>query len=61
MDSGVSFVTSTGSSPTERNLALFDWLESWFRSPGFHGCLFLKASSKYPPIRAISSALSAHA
>ena len=31
-----------------RVLAVFDWLESWFQSPGFHGCLFIKAASEYP-------------
>lgn len=31
-----------------RVLAVFDWLEDWFRSPGFHGCLFIKAASEYP-------------
>lgn len=31
-----------------RVLAVFDWLDAWFRSPGFHGCLFIKAASEYP-------------
>jgi AcrR family transcriptional regulator len=31
-----------------RVLAVFDWLDDWFRSPGFHGCLFIKAASEYP-------------
>ncbi|EAQ75658.1 MULTISPECIES: TetR/AcrR family transcriptional regulator [unclassified Synechococcus] len=44
----ISAKVAAASSPTERILALFDWLESWFRSPGFHGCLFLKAASEYP-------------
>ena len=34
--------------PRERLLAVFDWLEAAVRSPGFHGCLFLKAASEYP-------------
>lgn len=31
-----------------RVLAVFAWLEDWFRSSGFHGCLFVKAASEYP-------------
>jgi AcrR family transcriptional regulator len=31
-----------------RVLAVFTWLEDWFRGPGFHGCLFVKAASEYP-------------
>ena len=34
--------------PRERLLAVFDWLEEAVRSPGFHGCLFIKAASEYP-------------
>jgi AcrR family transcriptional regulator len=29
-------------------LAVFDWLEEEVCSPGFHGCLFIKAASEYP-------------
>jgi AcrR family transcriptional regulator len=32
----------------ERILAVFDWLADWVRSPGFHGCLFIKAAGEYP-------------
>ncbi len=32
----------------ERVLVLFDWLVEGVRSPGFHGCLFIKAASEYP-------------
>lgn len=31
-----------------RVLAVFDWLDEWFRSPGFHGCLFIKAAGEFP-------------
>ncbi len=34
--------------PRARLLAVFDWLEEAVRSPEFHGCLFIKASSEYP-------------
>ena len=39
--------SAPGGAP-DRVLAVFDWLETWFRSPGFHGCLFIKAASEYP-------------
>jgi AcrR family transcriptional regulator len=29
--------------PSERLLAVFDWLEDWFREPGFRGCAFINA------------------
>ena len=32
----------------QRILAVFDWLVAAVRSPGFHGCLFIKAGSEYP-------------
>jgi AcrR family transcriptional regulator len=32
----------------QRILAVFDWLADWVRSPGFHGCLFIKAAGEYP-------------
>ena len=32
----------------QRVLAVFDWLADWVRSPGFHGCLFIKAAGEYP-------------
>lgn len=35
-------------SPRERVLAVFAWLDDWFREPGFHGCLFIKAAGEYP-------------
>lgn len=29
--------------PVERVLAIFDFLDDWFRRPGFHGCVFAGA------------------
>ncbi|MBC6457865.1 TetR/AcrR family transcriptional regulator [Actinomadura sp. HBU206391] len=29
--------------PADRLLAVFDWLEGWFRGPDFHGCAFINA------------------
>lgn len=41
-------LADAGSDPQVRVLALFDWLESWFRSPDFRGCIYVKAASEYP-------------
>jgi len=34
--------------PQDKVSGLFDAYESWFRSPQFHGCLFLNACAEYP-------------
>ena len=36
--------------PRERLLAVFDVFEDWFASPGFAGCMFLKAAGEYGAI-----------
>ena len=41
-------VESVGKSPTKRLLAVFYWLEAWFGSPDFNGCVFIRALSEYP-------------
>ncbi len=41
-------VTAAPDDPRERVLAVYDWLDGWFRGPGFHGCLFIKAAGEYP-------------
>jgi AcrR family transcriptional regulator len=41
-------VESSGPDPTQRLLAVFDWLEDWFASEGFKGCVFIRAVSEYP-------------
>ena len=40
-------VARRAAAPRDRLLAVFDVFEEWFASPGFAGCLFLKASSEY--------------
>lgn len=42
------FVAAAGDQPQARILAVFDWLEAWFRSPDYQGCLFIKAACEYP-------------
>lgn len=34
--------------PMGRLKAIFDWYDGWFRSPDFHGCMFIKASDEFP-------------
>lgn len=41
-------LAGAGADPEARLLALFDWLELWFRSPDFRGCIFVKAAGEYP-------------
>ena len=41
-------VTDGPGGSRQRILAVFDWLADWVRSPGFHGCLFIKAAGEYP-------------
>ena len=36
-----------GGTPVETILSLFDVLNDWFRSPDFHGCMFIAAESEY--------------
>jgi AcrR family transcriptional regulator len=33
--------------PGQKIAAIFDWYESWFDSPGFHGCLFQHALAEF--------------
>lgn len=41
------FVASAGRNPARRLTAVFDWLETWFSSPDFSGCAFIKAIGEY--------------
>ncbi len=41
-------IAAAGGGGRDRVLAVFAWLEDWFRDPNFHGCLFVKAASEYP-------------
>jgi len=42
-----SFVDAHATTPKERLLATFDYLEAWFRQRTFHGCPFMSAASEY--------------
>jgi AcrR family transcriptional regulator len=44
----MNHVESVGGDPTSRLLAVFDWLENWFASEDFKGCIFIRAVSEYP-------------
>lgn len=41
-------IEAAGRGPLRRMLAVFDWLQAWFRSEGFNGCAFIKAVAEYP-------------
>ncbi len=41
-------VEAAGKAPAKRLLAVFDWLEAWFGSADFNGCVFIRALSEYP-------------
>jgi AcrR family transcriptional regulator len=43
-------VARRAETPGERLLAVFDVFEEWFDSPGFAGCMFLKAAAEYGAI-----------
>lgn len=41
-------VESAGPDPEKRLSAVFDWLETWFGTESFKGCIFIRAVSEYP-------------
>lgn len=43
----------------ERPLAYLDFIESWTREPGFHGCAFINAAAEYPDLADLSHAVAA--
>jgi len=43
-------VARRADTPSARLLAVFDVFEDWFASPGFAGCMFLKAAAEYGAI-----------
>jgi AcrR family transcriptional regulator len=47
-ESLTAHVEAAGRAPARRLLAVFDWLEGWFGSEDFKGCVFIRALSEYP-------------
>ena len=43
LESLAAYVEAATESPREQLLAVFDWLESWFAEPDFHGCAFINS------------------
>lgn len=43
LQSLTTHVDTAAEAPQERLLAVFDWLESWFSEPDFHGCAFVNS------------------
>ena len=41
-------VAAAGPDAEARLLAVFEWLEGWFGSEGFKGCVFIRAVGEYP-------------
>lgn len=41
-------VEAAGAAPEDRLMAVFAWLEDWFRGEDFKGCAFIRALSEYP-------------
>jgi AcrR family transcriptional regulator len=40
-DAGISAHADQAAGPREKILAIFDFLDAWFRQPDFHGCAFI--------------------
>ncbi|MEK4565346.1 TetR/AcrR family transcriptional regulator [Alkalihalobacillus sp. FSL R5-0424] len=46
----VESVNELANDPTEKLLALFDVLDSWFNGPNFNGCAFLNTAAEFTSI-----------
>ncbi|HEV6952176.1 MAG TPA: TetR/AcrR family transcriptional regulator [Promicromonospora sp.] len=40
-DAGIASASENATTTRERLLAIFDFLDAWFREPDFHGCAFI--------------------
>src|SRR3954465_4002769 len=40
-DAGIAAYAENAATPREKVLAVFDFLDAWFRQPDFHGCAFI--------------------
>lgn len=45
-----ALLAKAGTSPRKRFLTVFDRYESWFASPEFNGCPFIRAVAEYPAL-----------
>ena len=48
-DDGIAGFAATVEDPREKVLAIFDFLDSWFRQPDFHGCAFINVFGELGP------------
>lgn len=48
-DTGVATFAANAQDARERILAIFDFLDSWFRQPDFHGCAFINVFGELGP------------
>ncbi|MCB5191126.1 TetR/AcrR family transcriptional regulator [Methylobacillus arboreus] len=42
-----AFVKAHAGNPRQAILALFDFLQTWFSEPGFHGCAFINIAAEF--------------
>jgi len=48
-DAGIAMFAADAEDPRERILAVFDFLDAWFRQPDFHGCAFINVFGELGP------------
>ena len=48
-DDGIAAFAAEVDAPREKVLAIFDFLDSWFRQPDFHGCAFINVFGELGP------------
>ncbi len=48
-DTGIAQFAQDVATPREKILAIFDFLDSWFRQPDFHGCAFINVFGELGP------------
>ena len=48
-ESGIATFAAKAATPRDRVLAIFDFLDAWFRQPDFHGCAFINVFGELGP------------
>ncbi|MCK0116688.1 TetR/AcrR family transcriptional regulator [Isoptericola sp. S6320L] len=56
-DAGIASVTDPAATAREQLLAIFDFLDDWFREPTFRGCAFINTYGEMGPGSAAASAV----